>query len=410
MTSEHKQKSFVQRLEERRHNQITIALDTWPDRVLRAEASRRGWQLLTVWYSGGRVPDGIACQGALVSELPDSDFVKTLQQSVGKIVRLGNFPHPMDDQVPAILPDYPLYGRRAAEHFYERQFKHVAFIGREPWSDMQPLYEGFRQRAEALDMQCHLLRFPRDNPQNQSRHEKYESRQTIFGEWLKKIPRPMGLLASNNYAAAEMCFFIAQAGFDVPTDVAVIGPGDNEDLCASAHPPVSSFADGRARQVKAACDLLASWMDGEPPPQEPVLVPPSPIVERQSTNVLAVENQIVARALRFVWDHFAEPLTISDVAEAVAVSRSKLDHLFKKHFHRTVKAELSRKRLNKARDLLRETEDSIARVAAASGFGSPEYMCEVFNREFGLSPSQFRQERKGGDESSGITFHISGPR
>lgn len=394
-----KDRPLIQRLEERRIGQVTIALDTCPDRLLRAEAGRRGWELLNVWYSGGRVPDWITCQGALVSQLPDSDFVKNLQQNVGRIVRLGNLPHPMDDRIPAVLPDFPLYGRRAAEHFHERQFRHVAFVGREPWGDMQPLYEGFYAVAETLGMQCHLLRFSRDNPQKQSMYEKYAFRQQMFGEWLKTLPVPVGILASSNYAAAEMCFFIAQAGFDVPTDVAVLGPGENDELCESACPPVSAFADGRPKRVEAACDVLARWLEGEEPSRRPLMIPPSEIIERQSTNVLAVDNPIVAQALRFVWDHYPENVSVTDIAEAVAVSRSKLDHLFKQHFPRTIKAELSRKRLEKCRELLEETDLSIARVARASGFGSPEYMCEAFNKEFGCSPSQFRKGR--GESDSG---------
>lgn len=393
MSSSNKNLSIVQRLADRQRRQITIAVDENSDRYLRGEAERRGWRLLNLWHCGCEVFPWIECQGALVRALPDIDMVQKLLQKGCRIVRVGNLPHPMDDRVPAVLPDHTDYGRRAAEHFHERQFHDVAYIGRDPWGDMQPLYEGFSQRAEELGMNCHLLRL-KETRKDKTSADKYRNRLAEFGEWMKNVPLPLGLLASGNFEAAQVCFMVAQMGLDVPTDVAVLGRGREVDICEGAMPPVSSFEDDRNAQIHAACELLERWLNGEPPPKEPVMIPPGAIVERQSTRVLAVAEPVVARALRFIWDHFDEPLTVNDVAEAVAVSRSKLDRLFRLHFPRGVKEELNRKRLEKCREFLRDTDLDMAKVAAATGFRSAEYLREAFRREFAIPPRQFRERHR----------------
>lgn len=395
MIARKNKKSLVQRLVERHRQKITIVVDESPDRYLREQAQQRGWRLLNVWHSGGDVLPDVPYQGAFVKSLPDSHLVQKLLKKGCKVVRLGRLPHPMDNQVPAVLPDHAAYGRRAAEHFHERQFHDVAYVGRDPWSDMQPLYEGFKERAEQLGINCHLLRF-KSLGKPRTSVMKYRQRVTVFGEWIRKLPLPIGLLAFCDYAAAELCFMIAQVGLDVPTDIAVLGLGNDVGLCEGAMTPISSFENFKEYQVRAACEMLENWLHEEAPPEEPVMIQPGAIVERESTRVLAVAHPVVARALRFIWDHFDEPMTVNDVAEAVAVSRSKLDRLFRQHFPRGVKEELNRKRLEKCRELLRNTDMKMAKVAAASGFRSAEYLREAFRKEFGIPPTQFRKQRQTG--------------
>lgn len=397
MNQKIKTQSLVQRLVEQRRQQITIVVDESPDPYLREQARRRGWRLLNVWHCGGDILPDIPYQGAFVKSLPDSDLVQKLLKKGCKVVRLGRLPHPMDNQVPAVLPNHAAYGRRAAEHFHERQFHDVAYIGRDPWSDMQPLYEGFKERAEQLGITCHLLRFKRlaeKKPDTTRAAAKYRQRLAEFNEWTKTLRLPIGLLAFCDYAAAELCFMVAQAGLDVPTDFAVLGLGNDVGLCEGAMTPISSFVNFREYQIHAACELLESWLNGEAPPEEPVMIQPGAIVERESTRLLAVSHPIVARALRFIWDHFNEPLTVNDIAEAVAVSRSKLDRLFRQHFPRGVKEELNRKRLEKCRELLRDTDLSMSKVAVVTGFRSAEYLREAFRREFGIPPTQFRNQHQ----------------
>lgn len=384
--------SLVQRLGNRQRQRTTIVLDANPAAELREEASEHHWQLLNIWHCGGELLPGMDPKYALVAALPDSELVQHLLAAGCTVVRMGNLPHPLDPLVPAVIWDQFARGRKVAEHFHERNFRDVGYTGFYPWKDSKPLFDGFRQRAAELGMACHLLQFrpPLVHDRELTPKERYAYQQAQFTAWIRDLPKPLGLLSPSDRISPHLCFMAAQSGLDVPTDVAIFSNSTLSAICENATPPISSFADDRARTL-AACALLRRLIAGEAPPQTPILVPPPAIIERESTNVLAVSHPVVGRAMRFIWDHLAEPMSVNNVAEAIAVSRSSLDRLFRRHLNRSVNAELTRKRLEKTCQLLRDSDMTMAEIAAATGFGSPEYLRQAFRKAFGTSPNRFRR-------------------
>lgn len=381
--------SLVEKLEKRRRQQIVIAVEDIPSYYLQCQARQRGWQLLILRFCGGRIPAGIHCQGALIKSSGggQSDLLEYLHSKKCRVVRLGVLPQAMDSRIPAVLPDHKDYGKKAAEHFQKRGFGDVAYIGWKPWGDKKLLYDGLREGAVALGINCHLLQL---ELKKESHDERFKRHVKEIRQWLLSTPMPVGIFSHSDYVAARTCFMLAQGGFDVPADVAVLGLGNAPGVCKNVLPTISSFTRYLESCIDTACDIMSCLLAGDPPPEPPIRVPPQAICERQSTHVLAACNPVVARALRFIWDHFNEPLTVEDVAEAVAVSRSKLDRLFRSHFPRTVKGEINRKRLEKCQQLLKETSQDMVSVATASGLQSREYMWQVFQRTFGCSPREYR--------------------
>ena len=66
----------------------------------------------------------------------------------------------------------------------------------------------------------------------------------------------------------------------------------------------------------------------------------------------------------------------------------------------TPREEIQRVRINRIRELLRETDLSIGEIADRTGFAYGEYLAAVFKRETGMTPTEFRQQR---DLTDGIT-------
>lgn len=385
--------SFAERLAKRRKPPVLVALDTFPDQYLVSEARRRGWQLFYIYLLGPYVRPNLLFQGALLNGLPSNEFGRDLQDQGCRIVLLGREPHPCDDPLPAVLPDEDAYGRRGAEHFHQRRFKNVAFVGRDPWAGSERLYGAFKSRAEELGMGCHLLQFKEGGEFDlYTPQKRYLHRQAQFSEWLRQLPLPVGLLAQGDGLASGLCFMISQAGKDVPTDVAVLGKGDCIEICRGAMTPISSFGDCRKDQVHAACDLLERLIAGEKPPRAPVLIPPPPIIERQSTRILAVGDPVVAQALRFIWDHFDLPMSVDDVAAEAGVCRSLLQRGFRKHLNRGINEELQRKRLEHCCKLLKTTGLSVDEIAANIGLRNGTYLHALFRKKFGITPRQYRQQ------------------
>jgi LacI family transcriptional regulator len=360
------------------------------------------WAFEELRFFGGALPPGPPPQGAIVNLLPTDDVVRRLRELGCPVVRLGRLPHPDDDMMPAVLLDLIARGRMAAEHFEERGFKHVGYVGRNPWSDMQDLYDAFRDRAAELGCACHLLRFESQRPelprQGPAREQaKYRIRQRRFTDWLATVPKPLGLLAPSDALAGELCSMVTQAGASVPEDVAVLGVGNIVDQCECAPVTLSSIDtdfEGRGRE---AALLLHRLMDGEPPPSEPIMIPPRGIVVRESTDVLATPDADVARALRFIWDHLADDLSVDRIARHIGISRRTLERAFRRELNRGVNAEVHRKRLERVCELLVTTKLSVVDIAPAVGFKSKDYLHRTFRRSFNVSPRQYRLGRREGE-------------
>ena len=100
----------------------------------------------------------------------------------------------------------------------------------------------------------------------------------------------------------------------------------------------------------------------------------------------------IRRAMDYLDRHLTEKTLIEDVADAVALSPSRLAHLFRDDTGRTVQRYLEDRRMQVAADLLRRTSFPVKQVAAAAGFESQFYFSQRFRRWTGLSPTQFRRQ------------------
>jgi LacI family transcriptional regulator len=130
---------------------------------------------------------------------------------------------------------------------------------------------------------------------------------------------------------------------------------------------------------------------GAPPPTQPILVPPKGIAVRQSTDIMLIGHEGIARALAFIRDHYREQIGMRDIARAAGISVSTLVANFRRHVHQTVHHHVNKRRLDHACRLLRETTAHMDIVAEQSGFPSSRRMSKVFRRELNCSPRDYRQ-------------------
>ena len=121
--------------------------------------------------------------------------------------------------------------------------------------------------------------------------------------------------------------------------------------------------------------------------------------------MLAIPDVDTARALRYMWQYLAEPLSVDKIAAAASVSRRKLERHFRKHLGRSVIDELIRKRIERCCEMLAATEMTVRDIARQVGFRSEPYFFVVFRKAVGMTPSQYRRSHaakagKGEDENA----------
>ena len=102
-------------------------------------------------------------------------------------------------------------------------------------------------------------------------------------------------------------------------------------------------------------------------------------------------QRLVRKAMAFIHEHFAEPITRREIAQHVSIAEDYLTYCFRQELGTTPIKYLQRYRVNRARALLRESDTTITEIARRVGFSDSGYFSRIFHRETGMSPEAFRR-------------------
>jgi LacI family transcriptional regulator len=210
--------------------------------------------------------------------------------------------------------------------------------------------------------------------------------------WVKKLPKPVGVMACDDFRGLQLLEACASEGIAVPQEVAVIGVGNDDVACEVASPPLSSIMLNSFRMGYEAAALLDRLMRGERVDAVERLLPPLDVVTRQSTDVMAVADPVVSSAMRFIHEHACDGIKVTDVLRHVLVSRTVLEDRFHRALDRSAHEMILESRTKRVKELLAQTELSLADIADRAGFKHVEYLCTVFKRETGWTPTRYREE------------------
>jgi LacI family transcriptional regulator len=296
-------------------------------------------------------------------------------------------------KAPSVLTDNAAVSRVAFEHLRERGFRHFAFCGFNGADYSDERRDSFIQSVTQLGLHCHV--FGAKSPVSAlSNTAAYEEVGLQDGErvavWIKALPKPVGLMACNDMRGQQVLDACRAAEATVPDDVAVVGVDNEEVLCDLSDPPLSSVVPNGERIGYDAAALLEQLMNGKKVQLKPTFIEPLGVITRRSTEVLAIEDRPIAAAARFIREHACEGIDVGDVFRAVAMSRSALDRHFIKIMGRSPKDEILRVRLNRAKQLLAETDFPQALIAEKVGLEHVEYLSRIFKKRVGITPSEFR--------------------
>lgn len=109
----------------------------------------------------------------------------------------------------------------------------------------------------------------------------------------------------------------------------------------------------------------------------------------------ARHSDAVYKAIQYLREHYAQKVTLEDVARHVYLSRSYLSALFKEETGRSLFTYLGQVRVEKSKLFLLDARVPLAQVAALCGFEDQSYFTRVFKRATGLSPKKYRDARGG---------------
>jgi LacI family transcriptional regulator len=325
----------------------------------------------------------------------DGILTRTGSRVLADLVRAAGVPT-VETRTTRFLPDVPFVGvdnhalgQRVAEHLLDRGFRRFGVYALDTEDYFRERCGNFVETVRRAGYPCAIYQASR-----LERPPHWEKHQDDLARWVSGLPKPVGLMACTDQLGFWLLDACRRAAVAVPEEVAVVGVENEESLCAVANPPLSSMRLNAEQAGYEAAAVLDGMMRGRKPPRQKTLLEPLGIVTRQSSDVVAIEDEELAAAVRFIREHACEGITVDDVLGAVAVSRSTLERGLRRVLGRSPNVEIRRVQLNRVQQLLIETDLPLSVVAARAGFRHLPYMCEAFKKQYGRPPGAYRAAAK----------------
>lgn len=325
--------------------------------------------------------DGLDVDGVIMR---DTDRVEEVLALGLPVVVVGHR-HREFAGVPNVVTGSHAIGRMAAEHLRSCGVTNFAFCGYADscWSEIR--YEAFKHVVSLARFDCVGFNVPAGIT-----GAPWQNQREAIADWLRQLPRPLGLMACNDDLGHEVIAAAKLAGLSVPDDVAVIGVDNDELVCGLTDPPLSSVAVNFEHAGFEAAHVLAGLMKKSGAASR-IIVNPTHVVPRRSTSLLAVEDVGLARALRFIRDRVQESPSVEAVARASGISRRALEKRFRDSLGRSVLDEIRRVRTDQIARLLVETEMPVAQIADRLGFADAQHIARYFRSAKAVSPLAYRK-------------------
>lgn len=212
---------------------------------------------------------------------------------------------------------------------------------------------------------------------------------------LQSMPRPIGLFAASDRLALTAFAIAGAAELKIPEDISILGVDNDESICESTSPALSSISVAPDRFGYMAAKLLDELILRPDRPSRSVTVKGIPnVAERGSTLGTNPHGHLVERAIAYIRRHATDGIGPNDVAMHLRISRRLLDLRFSQTEQGTVLSAISGCRLEAVRKMLEDTSLTIDRISQNCGYGSPNHLMKVFKREFGLSMRDYRRQNR----------------
>lgn len=217
---------------------------------------------------------------------------------------------------PAIFPDQEKIASRIVAHFHERGFRSFGYIGvagNKNWERLRR--QAFVRLLEERDHSpIHILPCPAKPGLGWEEEEKR------LAAWVRGLPKPIGIMVNHDTQGIQLLDACRRAGTRVPDDVAVVSVDNDPVLCEIAATPLSSL-DQQVQSVGfLAAELLDRMMRGRKVPAKNYFTEPGEVVARQSSDVIAVDDERLVKAIMFIRENACKGAGVEAVARAAGLS------------------------------------------------------------------------------------------
>jgi LacI family transcriptional regulator len=321
----------------------------------------------------------------IIAEIWNPMMLRTLQHIGIPVVDISGTWDP--PSVPSVHVDNRAVGRMVAQHFLDKGLRQLAFFGNPGAMHSRERQDGFVEQARQAGAAVAVIDLMRH-------YEAKGEQEDIWAvaRWLKRLPKPAGLMCWYDYDAPWLEGVCERAKAAVPEDVAIVGV-DNDDLaCASCRRKLSSVeTNGNLVGYQAMC-LMRQLVRGKPAPRQHVLVQPGNLIGRESSDIQAISNVVLARAIRFMQDNVDRPINVESVLREIPLSRRIFETQLRAACGHSPYQYITRLRVERAKKFLAETDMDMPSIARSCGISNSKLFSVIFKRIAGVSPRQYQRQ------------------
>ena len=286
-----------------------------------------------------------------------------------------------------MITDNDAVGKMAAEYFLDRGFKNFAFLGynNREWSSDRK--DGFAKALKAagfdsvdvLETRCEL-----------GVHFTLEE-QALIADWLKSLPKPAAVFTANDERGLHVITTGKKADIKIPKEVSVLGVDDDIVYCGFCSPQLSSISKSCKKAGYETAEALDDLMNCREVKKKEIVVQPTHIISRGSTDTVVAEDYEVRHAYNYIKNNYDKAIQVSDIAKEVLISRRSLERRYRRVMGRTIHDDIRNNRIEHICHFLIEKDISLKQIALSLGHSNVGNMSRYFKQVMGVSPRIYRR-------------------
>jgi len=321
----------------------------------------------------------------IIARISQKTSLKKLKSTGLSVIAIG-----LRKPIPGLAniePDSEKIGKMAAEYFLRKNFTNFAYCGIEDMKGSQDRKTAFKKTIEASGYKTNVYEIPLTKLSN-----SWDQQQHKMADWLKSLPKPVAIMAYNDDHARRIITACSTVDIKIPYEVAILGVDNDSSVCDLTTPPLSSINLNIEKAGFEAAKLLDDMISKKTIKNNKIIVNPTHIVTRQSTDILAVSHKQVANAIKFVRENSKKDLQVDDVVDATVLSKRGLQRAFKVCMGHSIHNEITQARLEQLTALIIETDLPLSEIAKLLDFRSISRISRFFKNNKGLNIRDFRKK------------------
>ncbi|MFU2130854.1 XylR family transcriptional regulator [Gallibacterium anatis] len=329
----------------------------------------------------------------IIADFDNPELAQKLQHCPVPVVAVGSSyqnPQHYPLNIPYIATDNDAILQVAFEHLQRKGINHFAFYGLpdpgfQHWSNERRM--AFERIMQHNNYQPEIYLGQETHATN------WQQAQQQLSEWITALPKHTGIIAVTDARARHLLQTCDLLDIPVPDQLCIIGIDNEELIQAFSRVSLSSVVQGTKNMGYQAAKLLHAQLENRPIKQYQYLIPPLRIEARTSTDYRSIQDPLVIQALHYIRVNACSGIKVEQVLDYVKASRSNLENRFRIETGKTIHQILHNEKMNKAKQLLTDTDIAIQEIAEVCGYPSVQYFYFVFKKEFNQTPNEYRLQK-----------------